>query len=280
MEGEPIKFSNGVAMPPIAMSTFGMDYDQMRKQVLAGLKAGFRAFDTARDYSNEPVVGKVLEECLSEMGLKRDDVFITTKIGNGQQKKGNIEDQIEISLNNLRTDYVDLWLMHWPFPGYYIETWKKMERVYGCCKARAIGLANPQVRHLEKLYASGINIPLHCVQFELHPLRTCKDIVAWCRSHGIAIQAYSPLCRMIPLLENSVTLQTIARDKGRSIGQIVLRWHYQKEQIPVFASRRPERAAENIDIFSFSLLPEEMKMIDALNQDYKFHLESVHCPGY
>lgn len=280
MKGEPIRFSNGVLMPPMVMSTYGMDYTAMKAQVLSGLEAGFRAFDTARDYSNEPIVGRVIHDCLKETGIRREEIFVTTKIGNGQQKEGNIEEQIDISLKNLQMDYVDLWLMHWPFPGYYLETWKKMERVYRMGKVRAIGLANPNVRYLEKLYATQMVEPLHCVQFELHPLRTCSDIVSWCRAHDIVIQAYTPLCKMIPLLRDADILKQIAAQKGKTEGQIVLRWHYQKKQIPVIGSKNPKRASENIDIFDFELSKKEILAIDGLDQDFKYHLESVHCPGY
>ena len=103
-----IKFYNGIEIPPIIMSTNWMDYSTMKEVVSAGLKTGFRAFDTARDYGNEHIVGKVLKECLAEQGLKREDIFITTKIGNGQQRLGNIAEQINVSLKNLQTDYVCL----------------------------------------------------------------------------------------------------------------------------------------------------------------------------
>lgn len=113
-----IKLSNGIEMPFMAMGTNWMNYDELFPVMTAGFKAGFRAIDTARDYLNEPVVGEVLKDALKKEGLKREDVFVTTKIGNGQQLKGNIEEEIDISLKNLKTDYVDLWLMHWPYPGF------------------------------------------------------------------------------------------------------------------------------------------------------------------
>ena len=134
-----VELSNHYKMPLIVMSTNWMDYKEMKRVVLSGLQCGYRAFDTARDYGNEHVVGKVIEECLNESGIKRNEIFITTKIGNSQQVKGDIDRQIEISLNNLRTDYIDLWLMHWPYPGHYINTWHKMEEIYYTGKVKAIG---------------------------------------------------------------------------------------------------------------------------------------------
>ena len=277
---QTIKFYNGIEMPPLIMSTNWMDYKQMKEVVTAGLKIGFRAFDTARDYGNEPIVGKVLSECLAEQGLKREDIFITTKIGNSQQKLGNIAQQIDLSLENLQTDYVDCWLMHWPYPGYYIETYHKMEEVYAKGKAHAIGMANYHVRHFEKLFAAGINIMPHCVQFEHHPMRTADDLLAFCRKHQIAVQAYSPLCRMIEPIKNSTILKSIAERTGKTIGQIILRWHYQHQSVPCFKSIKPKRLSENFNIWDFELTEEDMRLINSMDEDYKYHLESASCPGF
>lgn len=275
-----IKFHNGIEMPPIIMSTNWMDYPTMKKVVLAGLKIGYRAFDTARDYGNEHIVGRVLKECLKELGIKREEIFITTKIGNSQQKLGNIPEQIEISLNNLQTDYVDCWLMHWPYPDYYIDTYHKMEEVYKTGKVHAIGMANYHVRHFEKLFAAGIEITPHCVQFEHHPMRIADDIIAFCREHQIAVQAYSPLCRMIEPIKNSPILKAIAERTGKTIGQVILRWHYQHESVPCFKSLKPKRLEENFNIWDFELTQEDMAAIHSMDCDYKYHLESASCPGF
>ena len=152
-DSHSIMLSNGVAMPCMAIGTNWMKYDELRKILVAGFSAGFRAIDTARDYGNEAVVGKALRDAMKDVGLRREDIFVTTKIGNSQQRLGNIEEQMAISLDNLRTDYVDLWLMHWPYPGFYENTWEKMIGVYKSGQARAIGVANYDVRHFKKLLA-------------------------------------------------------------------------------------------------------------------------------
>ena len=275
-----IELSNNVEMPSIVQATNWMGYSQMKELITAGLSVGFRAFDTARDYGNEHIVGKVLKECLNEQGMKREDIFITTKIGNSQQQLGNIEQQIDISLRNLQTEYVDLWLMHWPYPDYYVDTWHKMEKVYKTGKVRAIGMANYRLRHFEHLFKEGIEIMPHCVQFELHPLRTAEDIVTFCRERNIAIQAYSPLCRMIDPIRNSELLKGIAEVHNKTIAQVILRWHFQNHTVPVFKSLKVYRLKENFDIFDFELTKDEMKQVSSLNQDYKYHLESASCPGY
>lgn len=277
---QTIKLHNGTEMPVMVVSTNYMDYPLMKEVVTAALKLGFRAFDTARDYGNEPVVGQVIKDCLKELGMKREDVFITTKIGNSQQALGNIEEQIEISLRNLHTDYVDLWLMHWPTPGHYINTWRKMEKVYKSGKVKAIGMANYHIRHFEKLFAAGIEVSPHCVQFECHPMRTANELIAYCRDKEIAIQAYSPICRMIPKIREAEVLKEISARTGKSIAQVILRWHYQRGTVPVFKSTKPKRLEENFDIWNFELTPEEIKSINTLDEDYKYHLESASCPGF
>lgn len=128
---EAIKLSNGIEMPNMVMATNWMEYPQLRTIMAAGLNAGFRAIDTARDYGNESIVGRAFEDVLKETGLHRKEIFVTTKIGNGQQKKGDIANEIEISLNSLRTDYIDLWLMHYhilTFISTHGIKWKKSIR--------------------------------------------------------------------------------------------------------------------------------------------------------
>lgn len=275
-----ITLHNGVKMPPIIMSTNWMDYPTMKKIVTTGLKIGYRAFDTARDYGNEPIVGRVLQECLKEQGLKREDIFITTKIGNSQQKSGDISKQIDISLHNLRTDYIDCWLMHWPYPDYYINTYHKMEKIYKTNKVRAIGMANFQIRHFQKLFESELEIRPHCIQFEHHPLRIANELQVFCNEHNIAIQAYSPLCRMIDQIKNSPILNSISKETGKTIAQIILRWHYQHQSIPCFKSLNSNRLKENFNIWDFELTEDDMQLINSMDCDYKYHLESVSCPGY
>lgn len=206
---------------------------------------------------------------------------MTTKIGNGQQIKGDICKEIDISLKNLKTDYVDLWLMHWPYPGYYEQTWEKMEEVYKSGKVRAIGVANYDVRHLRQLISSGVKIIPMVNQFEYHPLRTANDLVSYMRAHGIKIQAYAPLCRLISPLRESSILNGLCLKYNKSLGQVLLRWHIQQgDDMPVFKSYKPSRFSENMNVFDFSLTEDEMGSISSLNIDYKYHIESVNCPGY
>lgn len=279
---QSILLSNGVEMPVMAIGTNWMGYKELYSVMRAGFEAGFRAIDTARDYGNEDVVGSALRDVLNDLGLPRSEIFITTKIGNSQQIEGNISEQIDMSLKNLHTDYVDLWLMHWPYPNYFEATWHKMVEVYRKSeKVKAIGVANFRRRHFEQLFASNPCILPMVNQMEYHPLRSAEEDVKLMRHNNIKIQAYAPLCRLIEPLSNSLLLKTLSIKYKKTVGQIILRWHIQQgDDMPIFKTYKTTRFKENIDIFDFSLTEEEMDQITLLNMDYKYHLESSSCPGY
>jgi diketogulonate reductase-like aldo/keto reductase len=276
-----IELNNGIQMPTMAIGTNWMNYSELKKIVRAGLLAGFRGIDTARDYGNEPVVGRVLRDVLPEVGLQRKDIFITTKIGNSQQIQGNIKQELAISLNNLQVDYIDMWIMHWPYPDFFTDTWLKMTGIYEAGGVKAIGVANFHIRHLKELLSEQVKIIPMVNQIEYHPLRTVTDLVCFMSENNIKLQAYAPLCRMVPFLKNSLLLSSLSKKYNKSIGQIILRWHVQQGFImPIFKTNNHERFLENIQIFDFELARAEMSAIFNMNTDYKYHIESVNCPGY
>lgn len=276
-----IKLTNGVSMPGMVIGTNWMGKRELKKILHSAFNAGFRAIDTARDYGNEPIVGQALSEVLKETGISREEIFITTKIGNGQQQKGDINGEIEQSLSNLKTDYIDLWLMHWPYPGYFESTWDKMCEIYANTdKTRAIGVANYDIRHFRKLKNNTNGIMPMVNQIEFHPLRTISTLREYMKTENITLEAYCPLCRLISPIKESEVLKKLASKYNKSIGQVILRWHLQNNAIPIFKSYNPNRFKENIEIFDFSLSEEETAQISALNQNYKYHLESASCPGY
>lgn len=276
---EKVILKNGWKLPVICVGTNRMDAVKMQSVMRGALEAGIRFFDSARDYGNEPVVGEVLSQLMSHLNIGRSEVFITTKVGNTQQLKGNMAHEIEVSLKNLHTDYVDAWFLHWPYPNLYEENLLQMYKLREQGKARAIGLANPRVRHLQRLVDLGIPLP-DVIQIEHHPFRLSQDILDFCILHHIQVEAYSPLCFMIEKIRENEVLENIAVRHNKSLGQIVLRWHYQHHVIPVFRSEKPNRFMENVDIFDFELSGEEMQMINSLDEEYKFIPESLHCPGY
>jgi diketogulonate reductase-like aldo/keto reductase len=283
-----IKLTNGVQIPTFIMGTSLCDLKGEKKRlenmlvnsIDAGLANGIRGFDTARDYDNENLLGATFKKFGKKYGIKREDIFITTKVGNGQQRLKNMSEQIDISLKNIKTDYIDLWMLHWPYPDYYIDNWKQLEDIYISGKVRSIGICNCRERHLEALLNCGISIKPMVAQFEYHPFRTVPSLMEFCKMNNIQIEAYSSLCCMLPFVRENNVLRTLSAKYGKSIAQIILRWHIQQGVIPIFRSFKPERIKLNIDIFNFELEDEDMSLIYSLDKDYKFHPESMNCPGF
>jgi diketogulonate reductase-like aldo/keto reductase len=283
---------NNVSIPPLFNGlylnherTFGnysnISWHFLEKVFISSFQNGIIGFDTAHDYArSEEFIGKIIKNLIRHNYFKREDIFITTKIGNGQQYEGNIDACVHNALKKLNTDYIDLMLFHWPLPDYYIDNWKKLENIYDSGKVKAIGIANCKIRHLTALFASGIKYKPHVVQFEYHPFRTVPDLVQMCKENNIIIQAYSPFCTMEPFVTRNKLLNDLAQKYNKSIAQIILRWDVQQDIIPVFRSYNENRIKENNNIFDFELEKTDMDKIFELNIDYKGIIESLFCPGY
>jgi diketogulonate reductase-like aldo/keto reductase len=217
---------------------------------------------------------------LSHEKVNREDIFIVTKIGNGQQYEGHIHQCVDQSLKTLQTDYIDLMLLHWPAPDDYIENWKKLEKVYLSGKVKAIGIANTQIRHLDKLFNANVECVPHVIQTEIHPFNTCNALVDYCKEKNIMLQACTALCQMIPMVTENKTLQTLAKHYNRSIAQIILRWHIEQDIAPVFRSYSKKHLEEMLDIYNFELSVSDRALIAGLNTNYRYHPESLNCPGF
>lgn len=285
-------------MPAIGMGTYPLQDEALVKAAVAATKCGYRAFDTAHAYGNEVSLGNALQEAYRVNGMEREDVFITSKIGDdlnhgipdgklfyastpNEQKdiKGIVSKQLNETLKDLKTDYLDLLLIHWPHPDYFVEVWKALEDEYRAGKVRSIGVSNCRERHLKKLIEAGTICPM-VNQFELHPLNTRKELIAYCQQLGIQVEAYSPLLAMNRKLMESPILKSLSLKYNKSIPQIILRWNIQQGVIPIPKSGNPQRLQQNIDIFDFELTDDDMKGIDLLNENYKGIVESTYCPGY
>jgi diketogulonate reductase-like aldo/keto reductase len=290
--------SNGIVIPPIGMGTYPLRRGAMDIAIQSALSCGYRAFDTAYGYKNDDSLGNSLRKYLTGYGLKRSDVFITTKIGdelhNGRPLgkyfyksdsclRSDIEniilEQMDSGFKNLQTDYVDLLLMHYPYPDYFIEIWQYMEYIYNQGKARAIGVSNFRERHLKALI-NNCEIKPMVNQFECHPLNTEKDLIQFCKNNGILIEAYSPLSVMNKKITMNQILIRLSKKYGKTIPQIILRWNIQQGIIPIPKSGNPVRLKENISTFDFSLTDDEIMDIDFINENHKNIPESVYCPGY
>ena len=254
-------------------------YEELRVVLGAAMDAGIRTFDTAPSYRTEEPLGRALRELAAERGMARADYRIQTKVDPWQMQDGRIHHFVEDALGKLGSGYVDTLLVHWPVPDYLDATWAELVALREEGLARRIGVCNVRERHVRRMLAEW-DVPPQVAQIERNPLRVCAADVAACQAAGMEVQAYSALCKMDPRIAESEAVQRIAAAHGKSVGQVVLRWHLEGGVLPVFTSKRPERIREYTQLFDFSLSAEEVAAIDALNEDYKIYLESCICPGY
>ncbi|WP_462428033.1 aldo/keto reductase [Fusobacterium varium] len=264
------KLRNGVEIPEIAFGTWKItDPEVCRKSVKFALETGYRHIDTAMIYKNEEFVGEGISEFLDEnKNIKREDLFITTKVWNSDQGYDSTLAAFELSLKKLSLDYVDLYLVHWPnTPNMKttIDTWKALEKLYKEKKVRAIGVCNFEIHHFEELLPEAEIIPM-IDQIELHPLNQQLKSRAYCKDKGIIVESWSPL--MQGNLENDV-IEKIGKAHGKTIAQVILKWHLQSGLLPLPKSVTPSRIKENKDL-DFILSAEEMNTINALNKDERF----------
>ena len=265
-----VNLNSGTAMPILGYGVYNIENSSTGADIVkTAISAGYRSIDTAAGYNNEEAIGQAIKEC----GLPREEIFLTTKLGNPDQRSGKIEEAFAQSLANLQLDYVDLYLIHWPAPGHYVDAWLALEKIYKSGRAKAIGVSNYQPRHLDDLSRVWSVVPA-VNQFEMHPRLTQKPLIAHCKKYGIAPQSWSPLGGSKPenketLLENPV-LKGIAEKYGKTVAQVILRWNVDLGVICIPKSATPSRIRENIDVFDFTLTPDEIAAIDALNQDVRF----------
>lgn len=254
---------NGVEMPRFGLGVYKMtDKEAAMEAMTTAIEAGYKAIDTATIYDNEVEVG----EAVRNSSVKREDLFITSKVWNTDQGYDETLRAFEASLKRLGFDYLDLYLTHWAIEGKYIDTYRAIQRLYDEKLVRSIGVSNHQQHHLEKILATANTKPM-VNQIELHPQLTQEPLREYCAANNIAITSWSPLARG-RLLDDQV-LAKIAATHGKTIAQIVIRWHLQSDLIVIPKSVTPSRIKENAQVFDFSLTQEEMKMIDGLNQDWR-----------
>ena len=247
----------------LGFGVFQIDPAETAQAVTTALEAGYRHIDTAQMYGNERGVG----EAIRASGLGRDEVFVTSKLNNGYHRPDDARRAFDETLAQLGSDYVDLFLIHWPLPtlygGDFVSTWKVLEELKADGRARSIGVSNFQVAHLERLAAECEVVPA-VDQVELHPYFANADVRAYCVAHGIAIEAWAPIAQGKVLGDDVVG--AIAEQLGRTPAQVVLRWHLQHGNIVFPKSVTPARVAENIAIFDFELDADAMARIDALDR--------------
>jgi len=263
---------NGVKMPWIGLGVFRVEEGEpVENAVRWALEAGYRHIDTAAIYGNERGVGKAIRKS----GVPREDVFVTTKVWNSDQGYEKTLAAFDASLERLGMDYVDLYLVHWPVKELYKETWRALEAIYESGRARAIGVSNFLIHHLQDLMTDARVMPM-VNQVEFHPYLQQPELQAFCREHHIQLEAWRPL--MKGQVMEIPELVMLGEKHGKNPVQITLRWMIQKRVVTIPKSARKERIFSNIDIFDFSLDEADMALIDSLDRNQRLgrHPDNFH----
>ncbi|OQA13414.1 MAG: putative oxidoreductase YtbE [Firmicutes bacterium ADurb.Bin356] len=256
------KLNNGVEIPMLGLGVFLMPEQGVTLEAVRyALRVGYRHLDTASIYENEGEVG----EGIKQSGVLREEIFLTTKLWNDDMRKGRAEAAFEESLKRLGTDYVDLYLLHWPVAGKFIESWKVLESLYKQKRIRAIGVSNFHKHHMEALLKEAEIVPA-VNQIERHPLLSQKELIEYCTHQGIAVEAYSPLGSTGAPILSEETVVELARKYDRTPAQIVLKWNIEQGVIVIPKSTHKERILSNGQL-DFMLRGEDIKMLDALNEN-------------
>lgn len=256
-----ITLANNIKIPPIGLGVYKMqEGSEMNQAVKAAYENGYRLFDTAQMYGNEAALGTALKE----NNIPREDIFLVSKVDNGNQWYEKTLESLKITLEKLQTSYLDAFLIHWPGQDKErtLSTWKAMEEAYESGLVKSIGVCNFEICQLQYLME-------HCQirpminQIEHSPLFHQPELVSYCKEHQIQVIAWAPLQRG----NFDKTICSIAEKHQKTPAQILLRWNIQQGIIPIPKSKNPDRLRENIDIFDFSLKAEDMNALDQLRQE-------------
>ena len=247
--GPSLVMNNGLHIPQLGFGVFLVPPEETKQAVAEALKAGYRLIDTAQGYRNEEGVGAAI----AESDVSRDELFITTKLTNSQHGYDTTLAAFDGSMEKLGIDGLDLFLIHWPLPMFdeYVETWRAFEKLLADGRVRSIGVSNFEIPHLERLFAETDVTPA-VNQIELHPEFPQEELREFHQEHGILTESWGPLGQGKGLLENPHIVE-VARRKGRTPAQVVLRWHVQLGCVVIPKSVHPDRIQENIDLFDFEL---------------------------
>lgn len=255
-----IKLNNGIEIPQIGLGTWQLSPKDCEQAVLHALKTGYKLIDTAAIYKNEEAVSTAIKKSK----IPREEIFLTTKLWNSDHK--DPLKAFNTSLKKLQTDYIDLYLIHWPVPELRNKTWKILEKIYKSKKCKAIGVSNYTPQHLKELFEVSEIIPT-INQVEFSPFLYQKDLLNYCNTKKIQVEAYSPLTQGQKL--NEPELKEIAKKYKKTSAQIILRWCIQHNTIPLPKSKTPSRIEENFNIFDFKISTEDMESIDTLHENFR-----------
>lgn len=253
------RLTNGIEMPVLGLGVYKtLHGKETENAVITAFENGYRLIDTASYYQNEKSVGVAVKAS----GIPREKIFITTKVWNTDQGIDRTLKAFEVSLSKLQMEYVDMYMIHWPVPDLYIDSWKTLIQLYETGKTKAIGVCNCMPHHIETLVKETGVKPM-ALQSEFHPRLVQQDVLDYCKQNNIQFQSWSPLMRGQIL--GHEFLQQIAGNYNKTVAQVIIRWNLQKGICTIPKSIHPERIAENADVFDFELSSDEIKSIDALH---------------
>ena len=257
------KMNNGVEIPQFGLGVYlTKSGNECINAVTWALETGYRHIDTAKAYGNEKEVG----EAVRNSGIKREEIFITTKLWNDDHGYDSALKAFDKSLKTLNTGYIDLYLIHWPVPEKRKDSWKAMEKIYESGQCRSIGVSNYMIKHLEELFTYANVIPA-INQVEFSPYIYNKELLDTCIKHNIILEAYSPLTRKEKLKDPK--LVDIAKKHSKTTAQILIRWAIEHELVVIPKSANKNRIIENASIFDFELDKTDMEILDNFDEDYR-----------
>ncbi len=267
-----VVLNDGKEIPVLGFGTFQIDDGgECEHAVRHALEAGYRHIDTAHVYGNEASVGKAI----AQSGVRRDELFITTKTP-FDLSPASIRKVFEQSLSKLQTDYVDLYLIHWPTTDELAAPWETLVELRQEGKCRSIGVSNFSVRRFEKAFFPYVSTVPSINQVECHVFNQRRDIVQYCRAKGMEIEAYSPLTRGQRLSHPVVS--GIAENHGKNPAQVMIRWLLQRGIVTIPKSANPEHIGQNADVFDFALTDDQMQRLNALDEGME--VQDWHPRGF
>ena len=261
-----VTLSDGNLIPQIGLGVLRIDDEGVTPVVESALEAGYRHIDGAAGYNNEAGVGRALQNAGFTQGENRKNLWVTTKLRDSEQGYDSARKAFDRQLDLLQLDYVDMYMLHWPTPFDWRsgETWKAFDEFRAEGRVRTLGVCNFLPEHLERLHEETGEYPA-VNQIELHPTWQQREVVAYCKAHGIAVEAYSPMARGADLNAGDGVIERIARAHGVTEAQVILRWHIENGTIIIPKSVHADRQRQNLDLFGFVLDPDEHAAIDALD---------------
>ena len=259
-----LKLNNGIEIPRLGLGTYNITRKKdVDRAIHSALEAGYRLIDTAAAYYNEREIG----EAIKSSTVTREEIFITTKLDNSDHGYKSTFRAFEQSLSRLDTDYVDLYLIHWPISRRRNESWKAMEELLEKGKCKAIGVSNYMINHLEDLKKNSSVLPA-VNQIEFNPFVFEREVKEYCQNLGVAVEAYTPIARGRKFKHEDI--KRLSDKYGKTEAQVMLRWGIQHNVIVIPKSSSPERIKENADIFNFNISDEDMGVMNSLDEDLRY----------